>query len=227
MAVREPGRFRRNLFGGFNRKDVLSYIKLIFDELNQAQAEAEFLRQRCIELENLIQNLEKAAAWSAPAAQAPAESPQIYQATPIPIPTPAPIVPVEAPQLYQVAPQPAPAATAEIPQMYQVAPTFTLDSDPAPIPAPVPAPAPTITHAPEWTQNPLYDPELISVLTSEPLPAEAEDEEFELELPAPTEIVAEAPAPTPVQTPAPNPKIKHSLTIPPAKGPTKVKVQRM
>ena len=60
MATREPGKFRIKVFGGFHQKDVLAYIKTLYSEMDQVQADYEDLRQRCIELENLIQNLEKA-----------------------------------------------------------------------------------------------------------------------------------------------------------------------
>jgi len=62
MAAREPGTFRRQFFGGFNRKDVLTYIKHIYSELDQAQLQNEALLQRCRELEDLVQELQYAAA---------------------------------------------------------------------------------------------------------------------------------------------------------------------
>ena len=203
MAAREPGRFRRNLFGGFNRKDVLSYIKTIFRELDQAQTEAEILRQRCIELENLIQNLEKPTAWAVPT---PVEPLPIVEAAPIPAPvaTPTPI-PVAMPEPQPIA---APIAAPAPAPAFVPTPTFT----PSPAQEWVPNP-PYPAQNPEWIPNPLYDPELIAVLTSEPLPAEEPELEFILE-----------PAPAPA---SPASRIKHSLTIPPSGGPTKVKVQRM
>ena len=54
MSEREAGRFRGNLFGGFNRKDVLAYITSVYEELDYAQAENDMLRQRCDELEALL-----------------------------------------------------------------------------------------------------------------------------------------------------------------------------
>jgi len=59
MAKREPGRFRGNLFGGFNRRDVLAYITSVYDELEAYREENEALRERSAELENLLQNLDK------------------------------------------------------------------------------------------------------------------------------------------------------------------------
>jgi len=59
MSKREEGRFRGNLFGGFNRKDVLTYITSIYGELEQTHMENEALHERCDQLENLLQNLDK------------------------------------------------------------------------------------------------------------------------------------------------------------------------
>ena len=61
MSKREPGKFRGTLFGGFNRKDVLTYIASVYEELEQSHEENEMLRERCNELENLLQNLDKSA----------------------------------------------------------------------------------------------------------------------------------------------------------------------
>jgi len=54
MSEREAGRFRGRLFGGFNRQDVLAYITSVYEELDYAQTENDMLRQRCEELEALL-----------------------------------------------------------------------------------------------------------------------------------------------------------------------------
>ena len=54
MSKREPGQFRGNMFGGFNRKDVLAYITSVYEELEHIQAENDMLRERYEEAEELL-----------------------------------------------------------------------------------------------------------------------------------------------------------------------------
>lgn len=54
MSKREPGSFRGNVFGGFNRKDVLAYITSVYEELDHVQLENDMLHERCEELEALL-----------------------------------------------------------------------------------------------------------------------------------------------------------------------------
>ena len=54
MGKKEPGQFRGNVFGGFNRKDVLAYITSVYEELDHVQAENEMLRERYEEMESVL-----------------------------------------------------------------------------------------------------------------------------------------------------------------------------
>jgi len=78
MSEREAGRFRGNLFGGFNRKDVLAYIASVYEELGYVHAENEMLRVRCEEMEGLLSPEELAALAY------PAEMPLAHPADSIP-----------------------------------------------------------------------------------------------------------------------------------------------
>ena len=133
MAKKEPGRFRKNIFGGFNRKDVLTYIKALYDELDQTQTENESLHQRCVDLESFVQNLEQAA-WEPQIRPGP-----VVRAAAPPIPPP-----IQMP-VYEPEPEPESyLEDAEEPELFSI-----LASDPEPAPAPPPPPAPAPRPAPE------------------------------------------------------------------------------
>jgi len=166
MATREPGRFRRNLFGGFNRKDVLSYIKTIYEELDQNQGDNETLRQRCVELENLIQNLQRGTAWDGQPTPAetpdtepafnPLDDPELLAALAAE-PAPAeeltedkPAAAEEPPtEEAQAQPEPAPEADVEEISAETIEEIPEPEADPEPAPDPNPAPAPTPTPPPQ------------------------------------------------------------------------------
>lgn len=46
MSNKKVGNFRSNLFGGFNRKDVVGYIKQLHDKLAELEEDNEFLREK-------------------------------------------------------------------------------------------------------------------------------------------------------------------------------------
>jgi len=161
MAAREPGKFRRKLFGGFNRKDVLAYIQSLYGEIDRANENSEALRQRNIELENLIQNLQRGGIAMPAQGIAPAPTAGVAPAAP------------------------------EYPPMMQ-------------------------TPMTNPTPSPLYDPELMSALASEPAPAPVSE--------LPPEAIY-APMQTPAVAPTP-PPAKPTLATPPGASPQKVKVIR-
>lgn len=146
MAKKEPGRFRKNLFGGFNRKDVLTYIKSIYDELDQTQTENEALHQRCAELEDLLQNMGKPPAWEpqfhpGPVVRAVAPQAPVYAQ---------PTYHEPAPEIEEIEMEGDPeffSILAEAPEA-EPAPTFLSAPAPAPTPVPTPTPAPTPTPEP-------------------------------------------------------------------------------
>lgn len=56
MANKKVGNFRSNLFGGFNRKDVVDYIKQLHDKLTELEEDNEFLLGKLNSLESSAEN---------------------------------------------------------------------------------------------------------------------------------------------------------------------------
>jgi len=46
LSNKKVGNLRSNLFGGFNRKDVVGYIKQLHDKLTELEEDNEFLREK-------------------------------------------------------------------------------------------------------------------------------------------------------------------------------------
>ena len=151
MATREPGRFRTKVFGGFNREDVLNYIKSIYSELDQAYLTNEDLRQRCIELENLIQNLHRDGTNPDPVVhQVRAYVTEPTPQQPIPLPDPVPYEPEPISAMASKAPNVEPALTAAPtpPPGMTFEPTATPTIAPAPPAAPAPSSKPSLATPP-------------------------------------------------------------------------------
>lgn len=58
VAKEESGRFRRKLFGGFHRKDVIDHMQTMYGELEFLREENNALAQQVYELGNLLQAIE-------------------------------------------------------------------------------------------------------------------------------------------------------------------------
>ena len=141
MDKREPGHFRRKMFGGFHRKDVLAYITAVYEEVEQFRAENEALRQRCDELENLLQNLDKASTRGLTPKPNLTLRPSA-EAVPDPHMQPEVLTDAAPAPAYAPIPEPAPA--------YAQAPVY----EAPPVPAPPPEPAPVYAPAPEAVPAP-------------------------------------------------------------------------
>lgn len=59
MADNVLGRFKLNVFGGFNRKDVIEYIESIYSEISDSERENRELRARYESLEMQLDRAEK------------------------------------------------------------------------------------------------------------------------------------------------------------------------
>lgn len=51
--------FRGNIVGGFNRRDVISFVEEIYQRMNAFEAENQALRERCEDLEEQLQKAEE------------------------------------------------------------------------------------------------------------------------------------------------------------------------
>jgi len=144
MANREPGQFRKKIFGGFNRRDVLEHIKTLYTEIEQADSEKQTLRDRCEELENLLQNLEKFSGRGGHVLRvAPGSKPQAASATVVepavsvamPESLPEPIIELEA--MPELDAEPASLSTEDV-EVERV----------PDVPAPATAPDPAVPQVP-------------------------------------------------------------------------------
>ena len=139
MAEKEPGRFRGNFLGGFNRKDVLTYIKSIYNDLDQAHMQNEDLRQRCIELENLLQNLNIQPEQPGPAS--PAFSPYPVAPAQTSPPSDALLYDPELISVLNSLPEPDPEPGLEPEPEPTPEPVSVAEPVPVAVPEPPPAPA--------------------------------------------------------------------------------------
>jgi len=190
MSSQDPGRFRGELFGGFNRRDVLEHMKLLYNALDEKQAEVEALHDRCEELENLCGRLETAGG-----------------AYVLPAPPPNASAPPES--------EPEPEPVTELEPVAEPAPE--LEPEPIPEPEPQPEPEPEVEPEVEVVEappvvlteteaflaaEPELAPEEIAALVEEPIPhIELEPAPAPISMPEPTP----EPAPQPIYQPAPTP----------------------
>ena len=135
MSKREAGQFRSNIFGGFNRKDVLAYITSVYEELEHVQMENDMLREHCGELEALLheQGIE-----FAPPMPMPDFEPEDFAPEE---PMPEPVAPFAAAQF-----EPEQFEPEE--NMMERPEDIPRETPPAPEPVPIPLPTPPVYETP-------------------------------------------------------------------------------